>query len=105
MIMGFPGETVKDLKLTLNWLKKNRPPVVGINTYVPLPGSEDYLKLKSEGKIKVQDPNIWRLLGEVNNKEGQIFSDVPTEIFWKYYEKMQALSMEFRDKENKYFKE
>ena len=105
MIMGFPGETVKDLKLTLNWLKKNRPPVVGINTYVPLPGSEDYLKLKSEGKIKVQDPNIWRLLGEVNNKESQIFSDVPTEIFWKYYEKMQALSMEFRDKENKYFKE
>ena len=53
----------------------------------------------------MQDPNIWRLLGEVNNKEGQIFSDVPTEIFWKYYEKMQALSMEFRDKENKYFKE
>lgn len=92
MIIGFPGETVDDLERTLKWLQSVRPHYVGINTYVPLPGSEDYFRLKSEGKIDIKNPYTWRVIGEVNVRNRLIFSDVPEEMLWKYFNEMTRIS-------------
>jgi len=94
MIVGFPGETKEDLEMTLRWLRRVRPPLVGINTYVPLPGSEDYIRLKMSGRIEVRDPYVWRLVGEVNNRNSPIFSNVSPKVFWEYFEKLNALASE-----------
>jgi anaerobic magnesium-protoporphyrin IX monomethyl ester cyclase len=96
MIAGFPGETEKDLEMTIKWLNQVRPPLLGVNTYVPLPGSEDYIRLKAGGEIVVQDPETWRLLGEVNNRNSPVFADVPMKLFWQYVDRMQLLGMEFQ---------
>jgi len=96
MIMGFVGETVEDLEMTLRWLERARPPIVGVNTYVPLPGSEDYYELKKTGKVKVEDPRIWRMIGEVNNPNAPIFCNIPSALFWKYFDEMKALAEKLR---------
>ena len=106
MIMGFPGETKEDLEMTLRWLRSVRPPLVGINTYVPLPGSEDYVRLKMSGRIEVRDPYVWRLVGEVNNRNSPIFSNVSPKVFWEYFEKLNALASELgNDAESSWLRE
>lgn len=97
MILGFPGETVDDLEMTLAWLGRVRPPIVGVNTYVPLPGSEDYYTLKTTGKINVENPRVWRTIGEVNARDSPIFSSVERGTFWRYFDKMQRLTKELSD--------
>ena len=96
IIIGFLGETVEDLEMTVRWLERVRPPIVGINTYVPLPGCEDYHKLKMTGRIKVEDPRIWRMIGEVNNPNAPNFSDVPSTILLRYFNEMKALAENLR---------
>jgi radical SAM superfamily enzyme YgiQ (UPF0313 family) len=97
MIIGFPGETIDDLEMTYTWLERVRPPIVGVNTYVPLPGSEDYYRLRATGKINVEEPLIWRMIGEVNSPESPVFSDVSPSTLWKYLDKMQRLAREVWD--------
>ena len=98
MIIGFPGETIEDLQTTLFWLRRVLPPIIGINTFVPLPGSEDYTKLKDMGQLHVTDAQIWRTIGEVNNPESKLFTDIPADTFWKYFEEMITLGNESKNK-------
>jgi len=97
MIAGFPGETVNDLEATLKWLEHVRPPIVGVNTYAPLPGSEDYYKLRSMRKIEIESPETWRMIGETNNRESPIFANIEPDIFWQYVERMQDLASKLWD--------
>jgi radical SAM superfamily enzyme YgiQ (UPF0313 family) len=92
MIVGYPGETVEDMEMTIRWIEKVRPPLVGINTYVPLPGSQDYANLKKAGRIAVSDPRAWRLLGEVNNRESHIYAEMPADTFWRLYDRLVDLA-------------
>lgn len=79
MIIGYPGEREEDLMLTHEFLRKVKPPSVGLNWYVPLPGSSDYEKLKVKGEINPDDPEEWRRIGEVN--PGRIYANVPERRF------------------------
>lgn len=67
MILGYPGETEQDILESIDFLRRFQPPSIGVNWYVPLPGSPDYDKLKRDGVIKMDDPEEWRRIGEVNS--------------------------------------
>lgn len=67
-IIGYPGEREEDIQASLDFIRRHKPPSVGINCYVPLPGSPDYDRLKADGVIQTDDPEEWRRVGEVNVK-------------------------------------
>ena len=68
----------------------NEPPSVGINWYVPLPGSPDYDKLKAEGVIDTDDPHEWRRIGEVNHC--RVYADVPEDRFRELFKEAERLA-------------
>jgi len=90
MILGYPGEREEDIQHTLNFLRETRPPSIGINWYVPLPGSQDYKKLKAEGIIRTEDPEEWRRIGEVNSC--RVYADVAEDRFRELFAKAQKLA-------------
>jgi radical SAM superfamily enzyme YgiQ (UPF0313 family)/tetratricopeptide (TPR) repeat protein len=96
MIMGYPGETEEDIYLTFDFLKKVRPPMVGINWYVPLPGSHDYEKLKKANLIKVDDPHEWRRIGEVL-PTGKVYADIEEERFRALFHEACELASKLRE--------
>ncbi len=90
ILLGFPGEREEDIRATLEFLRRVRPPKVGINWYVPLPGSPDYDKLKEAGRIDVVDATDWRRFGEVN--EARVYADVEASRFRDLYAYAQRLA-------------
>ncbi len=90
MLLGYPGETEQDIKQTLEFLRKTKPPSIGINWYVPLPGSPDYDKLKAEGVINTDDPEEWRRIGEVNRC--RVYADVPEDRFRVLFAEAETLA-------------
>jgi radical SAM superfamily enzyme YgiQ (UPF0313 family) len=66
VLVNYPGDTEEDLAATRRFLEAARPPSVGVNWYVPLPGSTDYAHLLAAGRIDPHDPAEWRRVGEVN---------------------------------------
>lgn len=79
MIFGYPGEKEEDLKKSIQFIKHSRATNIGINWYVPLPGSRDYEKLRQEGAINTDNPLLWRRIGEVNFS--QVYADIPEQRF------------------------
>ena len=90
MLLGYPGEREEDILETFKFLDRTSPPIVGVNWYVPLPGSPDYDKLKGEGVIKTDDPQEWRRIGEVNNS--RVYADVPEAQFRQLFERAERLA-------------
>ena len=90
MLLGYPGEREEDIMETFKFLDKTSPPIVGVNWYVPLPGSPDYDKLKGEGVIQTDDPQEWRRIGEVNNS--RVYADVPEAQFRQLFEQAERLA-------------
>lgn len=39
MMLGYPGETIGDMKKSLEFVRKTKPPRVGVNQATPFPGS------------------------------------------------------------------
>ena len=51
-IVGYPGETAQDLRLTQNFLRRCRFNMVFINNFQPLPGTPIYDELVASGQIE-----------------------------------------------------
>jgi len=62
MMIGYPGETEEDIKLTIKFIKENPFPNYGVNWFVPLPGSDSYKRI--HGKIE-NSIDEWRSIGEI----------------------------------------
>lgn len=90
IILGYQGEREEDILKTIQLLHKTRPPVIGINWYVPLPGSPDYIRLKADGTIRTDDPTEWRRIGEVNSSH--VYADVPEERFRELFAQAERLA-------------
>ena len=90
MLLGYPGEREDDILKTLEFLRRTEPPSIGINWYVPLPGSPDYDKLKAEGVIATEDPWEWRRIGEVNS--ARVYADVPEERFRQLFSEAERIA-------------
>ena len=88
--MGYPGEREEDIQQTLDFLRKTCPPIIGVNWYVPLPGSPDYDKLKADGVIVTEDPWEWRRIGEVNS--ARVYADVPESRFRELFAEAERLA-------------
>lgn len=91
MILGYPGETEVDINHTFDFLRKVQPPFIGVNWYIPLPGSDDYEKLNNSGRIHTEDPHEWRRIGEVLSS-GQVFADVEKDRFIELFKQAQDLA-------------
>lgn len=90
MLMGYPGEREEDILVSLEFIKRHKPPVCGFNWYIPLPGSPDYDQLKGKGLIDREDPMEWRKIGEIAS-QARLFADVPRERFLELYNYGQSL--------------
>jgi radical SAM superfamily enzyme YgiQ (UPF0313 family) len=91
MLMGFPGEREEDILLSIDFVKRHKPPVAAFNWYIPLPGSPDYDWLRANGLIDRDDPMEWRKIGEIA-AQARIFCDVPRERFVQLFEYGNSLS-------------
>ena len=94
MMFGYPGEREEDILMTFRFLESVRPPIIGINWYVPLPGSPDYDKLKAQGIINSDDPQEWRRIGEINGC--RVYADVPDSRFRELYARALTLSTDIQ---------
>jgi len=54
-MIGFPGETKKDVKMTIDWLKKAKPDDFDIGILTPYPGSKIYNEAVKSDKFPVYD--------------------------------------------------
>lgn len=90
MLLGYPGEREEDILESLAFLRRTRPPSVGINWYVPLPGSPDYDALKARGEISTDDPMEWRRIGEVNG--ARVYADVPEDRFRELFQEAERIA-------------
>jgi anaerobic magnesium-protoporphyrin IX monomethyl ester cyclase len=89
MLMGYPGEREEDILLSIDFIKRHKPPVCGFNWYIPLPGSPDYDRLKAQGLIDRDDPWEWRKIGEIAS-QARLFCDVPRDRFMDLYNHAQT---------------
>jgi radical SAM superfamily enzyme YgiQ (UPF0313 family) len=90
ILLGYPGETEHDILETFRFLDAVKPPIIGVNWYVPLPGSPDYDKLKAEGVIRTEDPLDWRRIGEVNS--ARVYADVPEQRFRELFARAERIA-------------
>ena len=90
MLLGFPGETEADVLETLAFMRRRTAPSMGVNWYVPLPGSPDYDRLKMAGVLDVDDPRLWRRIGEVNGS--RLYADVEERRFRELFAEAEQVA-------------
>jgi anaerobic magnesium-protoporphyrin IX monomethyl ester cyclase len=90
ILLGYPGEREADIQKTFEFLRRTAPPIIGVNWYVPLPGSPDYDKLKSDEVIMTEDPWEWRRIGEVNS--ARVYADIPEARFRELFAEAERLA-------------
>jgi radical SAM superfamily enzyme YgiQ (UPF0313 family) len=82
-LFGIPGETVKDLQETIDFVRKYDVFSTGVNIMKPLPGSPYYYRLVGEGAI-TPDIKEWREISDINVK-GKIYNPIISEDdYYKY---------------------
>ncbi|MBN1397650.1 MAG: B12-binding domain-containing radical SAM protein [Bacteroidetes bacterium] len=90
IILGYPGETEEDIGKTFEFVRAIQPPIMGVNWYVPLPGSPDYDLLREKGIITIDSPFEWRRIGEVNN--AHVYADVEEVKFRELFAEMERFA-------------
>jgi radical SAM superfamily enzyme YgiQ (UPF0313 family) len=90
MILGYPGESKEDILKTLDFMRSCKGAKIGVNCYVPLPGSCDYYNLRANNIINTDDPYEWRRIGEVN--PSKCYANVPIKTFHKLFEKAKKIA-------------
>jgi radical SAM superfamily enzyme YgiQ (UPF0313 family) len=90
LLLGFPGETEADVLETLAFMRRCGAPSMGVNWYVPLPGSPDYDRLKAAGALDVDDPRLWRQIGEVNGS--RLYADVEEGRFRELFAEAERIA-------------
>jgi radical SAM superfamily enzyme YgiQ (UPF0313 family) len=91
-ILGYPGETEPEIWDTVKMMERMRPSSIGVNWYVPLPGTPDYDKLRQSGIIVHDDPQEWRFISECNEKK--VFCDIPEERFRQLFDYAKHVAFE-----------
>lgn len=81
-MIGIPGETEEDILLTLSLAKSLELDRGSVSIYTPLPGSELYERLSSEGKVK-DDPASFEYHHFTEARES--FCEVPIERLKKFH--------------------
>ncbi len=74
-ILGLPGETLETMEKTRQWIFKNRPDRIDVNTYIPFPGTP----ISSDMALSGGKYDIYLNTDFVDEKQGNI--ELP-ETFW-----------------------
>ncbi len=59
LMLGFPTETVEDMRMTVACGAKFRPDLIGVHPTVPMPGSELFLTSVREGKVRADITDLY----------------------------------------------
>ena len=79
-IVGYPGETEKDFKQTISFIRRTKPDSVSLNLFMPLPGTQIYKVLKEKGELK----HNWDDIGNIEMPQIN-YADMPPSRFEKLY--------------------
>lgn len=94
-MVGSPGETEKDIKKTIAFIKELDLDQVGVNVTTPFPGTELWEVAKKKGLVKDDkwDDRLWgmRDVNEKNINEKLLLTDIPKKNFLKLMNEMFAL--------------
>jgi anaerobic magnesium-protoporphyrin IX monomethyl ester cyclase len=85
-IIGVPGETRKDINLSLEFIKRNQL-LSSLNLLLPLPGTEINKRLISQGILDQKNPDYWGIISDTNaplTKE-RVYCDIPFDEFVGIY--------------------
>ena len=86
-IIGVPGETERDINLSLEFIEKNRL-LSSLNVILPLPATAINKKLQEDGKLNPRHPDYWGLISDTNAPltKDRVYSDIPFDRFVDIYE-------------------
>ncbi len=95
-IIGFPFETLQDIKATLEFAKEANPHFANFSLFLPIPGTKIYNSLMKEGRIVSEDldkitdgffsKKSYALLENMSNDELQsIYKDVWRSFYFRPY--------------------
>jgi len=93
-IIGFPYEQREDIELTIKYAKKLDLDAAFFGTYVPLPGSTDFLDLLEKKKIDINKMN-WNQMFSVYVQDVSFFL---TALEIKKYQKLATMRFYLRPK-------
>lgn len=87
-MVGIPGETIDDMKLTIDLMRHLRPTLIFLNVFTPYPGTELYDECIQKGLLT--STIDWSLTGHQSTLS--LFNDtVNHEEFIAFYNKMASL--------------
>lgn len=75
IMLGSPGETLDTLKETESWIDKNKPDLIGLYLYTPLPGSDIW---NNKSKYDIEFDNKDYSNSYYGGKRNKMFSSVST---------------------------
>lgn len=85
-IIGVPGETKEDIKLSLDFIERNQL-LSSLNVLLPLPATAINKQLISQGKLDPNHPDYWGIISDTNaplTKE-RVYCDIPFDEFVDIY--------------------
>lgn len=90
-IIGVPGETERDIDLSLEFIAKNDL-LSSLNVLLPLPGTKINRQLIAAGKLDPNDPDYWGLISDTHAPltPKRVYSDIPFERFVEIYNRGTA---------------
>ena len=98
MLVNYPGDTIEDLKQTIKFIATIRPPSVGINWYVPLPGSADYKRLVKKNKENNSSVQ-WEMISQCN--EQRFYADAEEFEYRRLVKELEHLAYDVLPNEAK----
>jgi len=94
-MVGSPGETEKDIKKTIQFIKELDLDQAGVNVTTPFPGTELWEAAKKKGLVKDDqwDDRLWgmRDVNEKNINKKLLLTDIPKKKFLNLMNEMFAL--------------
>ncbi len=85
MVVGCPSETESEFDETIEFLRDTEPHFVGLNKFVPLPGSQFFNELSEEGKLNNDDWGVFHVSGSVPGQEQISYSAMEGLAFYNKF--------------------
>jgi anaerobic magnesium-protoporphyrin IX monomethyl ester cyclase len=100
-IVGYPGETEEDLKMTMEFARSIHPLAGWANEFFPSPGSRIFHELVKGGRLSIPaDPEGWASISRIGQKGGVLeggWSEMSPNKFRKLTQQFQVFMQDVTD--------